>query len=89
MPVRGNDGERSGRSMAQWIGIGVALVVGLWTAIREPALPLFEHSTRAAGLTGPVLQILSMLYWVAEVTVAMTIAYVVFTVVLKPLARLF
>lgn len=76
----------TGSTMIHWSAIGVAVVAGTWAAIREPALPLFEQGTRALGLSGPGLQILAMIYWVAEVTIVLAAAYLAVSLALRAVA---
>lgn len=75
--------------MVHWVALGIAVAAGAWAAAREPALPLFEQLMRALGLTGPGLQILAMIWWMAEVTIVLAVTYALVTVALRPAARLF
>ena len=69
--------------MIHWTSLVIAIAAGGWTALREPAQPLFEQSMRALALSGPGLQLLAMVYWTAEVTFALAATYVLATLLLR------
>ena len=75
--------------MIHWLALGTAVAAGGWAAAREPALPLFEQLMRTLGVVGPGLQILALIWWMAEVTAVLAITYVLVTLLLRPAARLF
>jgi hypothetical protein len=75
--------------MIHWLALGTALLAGAWAAAREPALPLFEQLMRALGIVGPGLQILALIWWMAEVTIVIAVAYALVTAALRPAARFF
>lgn len=75
--------------MIHWLALVGAVVAGGWAAAREPALPLFEQLMRALGLIGPALQMLALIWWVAEVAIVLALTYALITVALRPAARFF
>ena len=78
------------RALLHWTGVAIALAVGGWTAVRDPALPLFEQLARSLGFSGPGIQLYSIAYVTLEVFLALLLAYVLVTLLLRALAaRLF
>ncbi len=72
--------------MIHWTSVAVALAAGAWTAVHEPALPLFEQTTRALGLAGPSVQLLVIVFWMGEVFVALALTYALSVMAMRALA---
>ncbi len=72
--------------MIHWTSVAVALAAGVWTAVHEPALPLFEQTTRALDLAGPSVQLLVIVFWMGEVFVALALTYALSMLAMRALA---
>ena len=59
------------------LSLGLALLAGLWIAVREPDQRLFEQAMRALDVTGPVLGVLDPLSSIVLTFASMLLAYVV------------
>ena len=71
--------------MIHWTSVAVALVAGAWTAVHEPALPLFEQTTRALNLASLPVQLLVIVFWMGEVFVAMALTYALSVMAMRAL----
>ena len=71
--------------MIHWTSVAVALPAAAWTAVHEPALPLFEQTTRALGLAGLPVQLLAIVFWTGEVFVALALSYALSVMAMRAL----
>ena len=54
--------------------------------MHEPALSLFEQTTRALDLAGPSVQLLAIVFWMGEVFVVLAITYALSMLAMRALA---
>ncbi len=66
--------------------VAIALVVAFLVAVRDPGRSLFEHAMRALGVTGLLIQPLSLLTAAVWVIAALVIAYAATWIALRALS---
>lgn len=64
-----------GDDVIHWVSVAVALALAALVAVRDPGRSLFEQAMRTLGVTGLLIQPLSLLSAAAWVFAALTIVY--------------
>ena len=69
--------------IVRWAAMATALLTGALVAARDPGVSLFERLTRSGGISGPVLQPMSLLWTALWVFFALVIAYVIVSLAVR------